>query len=297
MRTTIRDRVLRGDRRAVLRRCRERLDVCAKSVLLGDHGADLSPTVSISMRPRPIASATLRSEHAATIWDRLSEAGLTAATIFRRALPRIVGVKYLPISRPYQSFLLALPRAGSRTSPSLTRALSRKTGTTNDDHPHADIRNGQAFMMRCTAVTTSPAEEDSSGDHYDRVGRLLRARPACGGPAIPLPLKRPGTLTGSALSGPLSRDLAVRRASVVAHDVFDHTSVLRSSSGDGARTFDDARCTANNLARRWISAAGGARRAVRRAAGPFGAPCPSSSEPTSEWIVVRDIARGLVFPV
>ena len=84
----------------------------------------------------------------------------------------------------------------------------------------------------------------------------------------------------------------------VAHDVFDHTSVLRFIEWRwGLQPLTACDATANNLA----DALDFSRRRRRPPQyvvppGPFGAPCPSSSEP-NKWIVVRDIASGLGFPV
>jgi phospholipase C len=88
---------------------------------------------------------------------------------------------------------------------------------------------------------------------------------------------------------------AARR--LVAHNMFDHTSVLRFIEWRwdlDPLTVRDA--TANNLAdvldfgRRNTSAS---QYAVPP--GPFGVPCLSSE--TNPWIIVRDMARGLGFPV
>src|SRR3954471_18059433 len=95
-----------------------------------------------------------------TIWDRLAAAGLTGRYYFQDApFLALWGTKYVPIARPYRAFLLAcatgrLPHV-SYVDP---RFIEELTGTTSDDHPPADIRNGQAFLNEVyTAVTTSPA--------------------------------------------------------------------------------------------------------------------------------------------
>ena len=58
------------------------------------------------------------------------------------------------------------------------RFVSAELGTSNDDHPHADIRNGQAFLNRVySAVTASPAwartllviNHDEWGGFFDHV--------------------------------------------------------------------------------------------------------------------------------
>ena len=72
-------------------------------------------------------------------------------------------------------------RRRCRTCPTSTRRSSgEEPGTSGDDHPHADIRNGEAFLNRIyRAVTTSPAWSRTVARHQlRRVGRLLRPRPA-----------------------------------------------------------------------------------------------------------------------
>lgn len=85
-----------------------------------------------------------------TIWDRLAAAGVSGRYYFSN-LPflGLWGPKYTPISRPYQQFLLdaaagALPVV-SFIDPKFTIT---DTGDGNDDHPHADIRAGDAFLAQ-----------------------------------------------------------------------------------------------------------------------------------------------------
>ncbi len=95
-----------------------------------------------------------------TIWDTLAEAGLTGRYYYGD-IPFLAlwGARYLSISRPFAAFLIdcafgILPQV-SFVDP---RFLGEDWGTANDDHPHADIRNGQAFLYQVyRAVTRSPA--------------------------------------------------------------------------------------------------------------------------------------------
>jgi phospholipase C len=236
-----------------------------------------------------------------TIWDRLSAAGLTGRYYFQDApFLGLWGTKYVPISRPYRSFLLAcasglLPHV-SYVDP---RFIEELTGTTSDDHPNADIRNGQAFLNQVyTAVTTSPAwPRTLLVINYDEWGGFFEHVPP---PAAPIPAAtraagdtdgRRGFRVPCLVISPFS----ARR--LVAHNVFDHTSVLRFIEWRwdlDPLTVRDA--TANNLAdvldfsRRNTTAS---QYAVPP--GPFGVPCPSSE--ANPWIIVRDMARGLGFPV
>jgi phospholipase C len=94
-----------------------------------------------------------------TIWDSLSRAGVSAS-YFYSDIPFLAlwGEKYLPIAKPYAAFLA---QAASGTLPSFSYVdplfLGEDQGGSNDDHPHADIRRGQALLSEIvTAVTTSP---------------------------------------------------------------------------------------------------------------------------------------------
>jgi len=80
------------------------------------------------------------------------------------------GFKYLDISHPYAEFLAA---CASGTLPQVSyvdpRFIDEASATSNDDHPHADIRNGEAFLNQVyTAVTNSPAWPNTVFDHHVR---------------------------------------------------------------------------------------------------------------------------------
>jgi len=83
-----------------------------------------------------------------TIWDRLSAAGVSANYYFND-LPFLAlwGEKYISISRSFETFLA---QAASGTLPSFSYIdpffLGEDQGGSNDDHPHADILRGQAFL-------------------------------------------------------------------------------------------------------------------------------------------------------
>ncbi len=236
-----------------------------------------------------------------TIWDRLSEAGLTGRYYFQDApFLALWGPKYLTISRHYRSFLLAcasgrLPHV-SYVDP---RFIEELTGTTSDDHPPADIRNGQAFLNQVyTAVTTSPAwRRTLLVINYDEWGGFFEHVPPQAAP-IPPATRRAGDrdgLRGFRVPCLLISPFAARR--LVAHNLFDHTSVLRFIEwrwGLEPLTVRDA--TANNLAH--VLDFSRRNRAASQYAvppGPFGAPCLSSE--ANPWIIVRDLARGFGFQV
>jgi phospholipase C len=94
-----------------------------------------------------------------TIWDRLADAGLKGRYYYND-LPVLAlwGLKYSPISRRFSSFIRdamlgRLPHV-SYVDP---KFVGQEKGDANDDHPHSDIRNGQAFLnLVYQAVTTGP---------------------------------------------------------------------------------------------------------------------------------------------
>lgn len=236
-----------------------------------------------------------------TIWDRLAAAGLTGRYYFQDApFLALWGAKYLPITRLYQSFLLAcetgqLPHV-SFVEP---RFIEDPLRTTNDDHPHADIRDGQAFLNEVyTAVTRSPAwPRTLLVINYDEWGGFFEHVPPGTAP-IPPASQAAGDkdgLRGFRVPCLVISPFAARR--FVAHDVFDHTSVLRFIEwrwGLEPLTVRDA--TANNLADA-LDFSRRRRRAQQYAVppGPFGGVCPSSSGP-DKWTFLYETARGLGFP-
>jgi phospholipase C len=114
------------------------------------------------------------------IWDRLAAKGLTGTYYFNDLpLTALFGTRFLTISQPYAAFLAAaalgtLPSV-SYVDPSFGGEL---TGTSNDDHPLADVRNGQAFLNQIyNALRNGPNWEktlliinyDEWGGFYDHV--------------------------------------------------------------------------------------------------------------------------------
>ncbi|MFD2420873.1 alkaline phosphatase family protein [Amycolatopsis pigmentata] len=161
-----------------------------------------------------------------TIWDRLSDAGLTGRYFFSDApFTALWGAKYLPISRPYLEFL-TLCATGTLPHVSFVdpKFLDEDTGSSADDHPHADIRAGQSFLNQVyEAVTSGPAWErtlliinyDEWGGFFDHVppGTAPDANPDWGlrGFRVPCLVISPRARRGH-----------------VAHGVYDHTSILKT---------------------------------------------------------------------
>jgi phospholipase C len=161
-----------------------------------------------------------------TIWDRLADAGFRGRYYFGDIpFTALWGTRYLAISHPYASFLSDCA-AGNLPEVSFVdpRFEDEGSGTSGDDHPHADIRSGEAFLAEVyNAVVSSPAWErtllvvnyDEWGGFYDHVapGATADADPAT-------------ALRGFRVPSLVVSPRAKRRH--VAHGTYDHTSVLRA---------------------------------------------------------------------
>jgi phospholipase C len=166
-----------------------------------------------------------------TIWDRLAAAGLEGRYYFNDApFLALWGARYLPIARTFDDFLRD---AATGTLPNVAfvepRFISAELGTSNDDHPHADIRNGQAFMnLVYTAMTTSPAwPRTVFVINYDEWGGFFDHVPP---PAGPIPEADQVAGNEDGLLGfrvPCVVVSPFARREHVSHLLLDHTSVLR----------------------------------------------------------------------
>src|SRR5262249_47806759 len=194
------------------------------------------------------------------------------------------GAKYLPISRPFPSFLTDCA-AGMLPAVSFVdpRFIDEESGTSGDDHPHADIRNGEAFLnLVYTAVTQGPGwSQTVLIITYDEWGGFFEHVPPTAAPIPPA-----DQIAGSAdglrgfrvpclIISPLAR-----RASVV-HTLFDHTSVLRFIEWRWSLDpLTERDATANNLAEALDFKAKVKKQPPPTFAvppGPFGAACVSAA--------------------
>ena len=241
-----------------------------------------------------------------TIWDRLAERGLTGRYYFSDVpLLALWGTKYIPISRPYAAFL-ADCAAGTLPAVSYVdpRFVDEESGTSGDDHPHADIRNGEAFLNQVyTAVTQSPAwpntllviNYDEWGGFFDHVPPPTAAIP----PADAAAGNADGRL-GFRVPCLLISPWSLR--SQVTHTQFDHTSILNLIEWRwdlDPLTVRDA--TANNpatvldLGRPKLHAP-----SYQVPAGPFGGACPSlpgAAVVENEWTALQQLARTYGWPI
>ena len=238
-----------------------------------------------------------------TIWDRLAEKGVVGRYYYSDVpFLALWGAKYLPISRQIPQFFAD---CGTGTLPAVSfvdpRFLGEAEGTSNDDHPHADIRNGETFLNQIyNAVTSSPnwpntllvINFDEWGGFFDHVrpqvapippgDRAAGNRDGLRGFRVPAVLVSPWSPRGK-----------------VTHGLYDHTSVLKMiESRWRLRALTIRDLTARSLAEALDF--GTFNVDVPRfpvPIGPFGGPCPVtsasrlvSSPVNDRWSELRGLA-------
>jgi len=237
-----------------------------------------------------------------TIWDRLAAAGVTGRYYFNDApFLGLWGLKYASISRPFDQFL-ADCAAGTLPPVSYVdpKFLQEEAGTSDDDHPHADIRNGEVYMNTVySAVTSSPEWKhtvlvitfDEWGGFFEHVAP----------PAAPIPPASAAAGDGDGLLGFRVPCLVISPYAprgVISHTVFDHTSILKMIEWRWnlePLTVRDA--GANNLALALdFGKPDRSAPAYAIAPGPYGGACPNTNasaalSETNEWVGVRAVAQ------
>jgi phospholipase C len=236
-----------------------------------------------------------------TIWDRLAEHSLRARYYFSD-IPFVAlwGAKYLPISRHVLEFFAD---AAAGTLPQVSfidpRFLGEGQGLSGDDHPYADIRNGQVFLNQIyEAVTSSPnwpntvlvINYDEWGGFFDHVAPTR----------APIP-PADAALGSDGLRGFRTPAMVISPWSprgTVAHGLYDHTSVLKMIEWRwNIRPLTVRDSTANNLA----EALNFARPNYNAPEFPvpsgfFGGPCPVLSPPKSLERIIA-LAEQFGFPL
>jgi phospholipase C len=171
-----------------------------------------------------------------TIWDRLAAKGISAAYYFSDVpFLALWGVKYVPIMRTYEQFL-ADAAAGTLPHVSFVdpRFLDEESGTSGDDHPHADVRAGDAFLAEAFhAVASSPqwkhtvfvATYDEWGGFFEHVAPPRAAAPNAVDPDVEGGKTLLGFRVPVVVASPWSRGNADDPR--VVSTTFDHTSVLK----------------------------------------------------------------------
>jgi phospholipase C len=165
-----------------------------------------------------------------TIWDRLSAAGVPANYYFSD-LPFIglFGQRMLPFCRRIEQFYV---EAAAGTLPSYSYLdpffLGEDQGGSNDDHPHADIRRGQAFVSEVVrAVTQGPLWDrtvliityDEWGGFFDHV------KPPTLPDLFSPTAKEEHNTAGFRVPAYVISPFAPKGR--VAHGQFDHSSILK----------------------------------------------------------------------
>ncbi|MCU1429062.1 MAG: phospholipase [Actinomycetia bacterium] len=160
-----------------------------------------------------------------SIWDRLAGAGLKGRYYYSDVpYTALWGTKYMPISTRVENFFTDCA-AGRLPDVAYVdpRFLDEGSGTSGDDHPHADIRAGQHFLSTIyNAVTTGPGwSRTLLVITYDEWGGFFDHVPPPVAPDANPAARLRGFRVPCIVISPRAR-----RAHV-AHDVYDHTSVLK----------------------------------------------------------------------
>ena len=175
-------------------------------------------------------SNTMTISSLPTIWDRLDAAGVPANYYFSD-LPVLAlwGTKHLQHGRRIEQFFVDAA-AGTLAPYSYLDPyfLGEDQGGSNDDHPHADIRRGQALISSVVrAITSSPlwartvlvVTYDEWGGFFDHV-----APPNLPDDFAPTATEEHNT---AGFRVPTYIVSPFARRGGVAHTVFDHTSILK----------------------------------------------------------------------
>jgi phospholipase C len=243
-------------------------------------------------------SNTLDVSTLPTIWDRLIAKSLPAKYYFSDVpFLALWGLKYLPVMSPISNFF-ADAVAGTLPAVSYVdpRFLGAQLGLSTDDHPHADIRNGQVFLNEIyNAVVNSPNWPNTVlVITYDEWGGFYEHVPP---PTAPIP-------PASAAAGDRDGRLGFRvpafiispwSSAAVNHTAFDHCSILKMIEWRWhiePLTVRDQ--TATNLAaaldfsQRNLTAP-----VIPVAPGFYGLPCPITEIVPNKFDRLADIARTL----
>ncbi len=247
---------------------------------------------------------TLSMSSLTMIWDRLAAAGVSG-TYYYSDVPIIVlwGSRLNSISKPFDQFLAD---AAAGTLPNVAyidpKFLDEAAGTSNDDHPFADIRNGQVLVNQIyEAVTNSPNWADTVLIFtYDEWGGFFDHVPPPLAPQTDLDAElgndgRLGFRVPCVIVSPLAR------RGFVAHQQYDHTSILSLIEWRwGLEPLSVRDETANNLAHA-LDLSGAKNLDAPQFSvpqGPFGQACmPAPAGARIEIADLRALAKLHGFPV
>lgn len=171
-----------------------------------------------------------------TIWDRLEEAGISGRYYYSDlSFLSLWGGKYDAISSSYGQFLTD---AASGNLPNVAfvepRFLGDELGLSGSDHPHADIRVGDAFLAETFhAVATGPdwpktvfiVVYDEGGGFFDHVAPPRAVAPNDVDPDIVDGKALLGFRVPAIIASPFTKGNPDNPR--VNSTVFDHTSILK----------------------------------------------------------------------
>jgi phospholipase C len=216
-----------------------------------------------------------------TIWDRLAEHGQTGRYYYSDvSFLDLWGTKYTGIVHPVARFM---EDCAAGTLPNVAFVdpsfIGESSGTSGDDHPHADIRNGEAFLSQIyQALIASPNWKhtvlvitfDEWGGFFDHVAPPLAPIPAASATAGDTD-GRLGFRVPCVVISPMAR------RSFISHEQFDHTSILRMIEWRWSLpALSNRDVSANNLADTldFVTAPNFTAPQIVAPAGPFGGSCP-----------------------
>jgi len=238
-----------------------------------------------------------------TIWDRLADHNLPAKYYYSDfPFLAIWGAKYAGISNVIGDFF-ADCAAGTLPAVSYVdpRFLLEEEGLSGDDHPHADIRNGEAFLNSVyEAVTSSPNWANTVlVINYDEWGGFFEHVPPTLAPIPPADAAlgsdgRRGFRVPALVISPWSP------RNTVAHGLYDHTSILKMIEWRWSlRSLTVRDSQANNLAEVLDFSQRNLNAPVFNVPeGPFGGPCtPVSANSAANASAALQMAADFGFAV
>jgi phospholipase C len=229
-----------------------------------------------------------------TIWDRLADHSRSAKYYFSDIpFTALWGLKYLHLTHHVSEFF---DDCAAGTLPNVAmvdpRFLLAAQGLSGDDHPHAHIWNGQGFLSQIyQAVINSPNWPNTVlVINYDEWGGFFDHVPPTRAPIPPAD----AAVGSDGLRGFRTPALIISpfaKAATVAHQVFDHNSVLRMIEWRWhMRPLTVRDATAVNLAEALdFSRPNLSASPIVFPPGPYGTPCPIEAVP-DKWVRLGEIA-------
>jgi phospholipase C len=233
-----------------------------------------------------------------TLWDSLAAAGLSGRYYYSDVpFLALWGPKYVPIGRPFPAFL---QDCASGDLPAVAfvdpRFDDENTGTSGDDHPHADVRGGESFMNQIyKAVTTGPKWSSTVLLFtYDEWGGFFDHVPPPAAPFTPATAAAGDTDGRRGFRIPTLLVSPYARRQYVGTKVYDHCSVLKMIQtrwGLPPLTIRDAQ--ANDLGLE-LTATPDTRQPPQYAVpeGPFGQPCVPAPPVEEDWMGLKELAAS-----